>query len=79
VKILSESRDVKQYIKKMRSRDGELNANWGTICTPLPMLAADGKIRKIQATNTEGVLRIVQSMFLLIEKYPVVIIEKYPV
>lgn len=34
VQILSESADVKQYIKKMRSRDTELNNNWGTICTP---------------------------------------------
>ncbi len=27
------SSDVKQYIKKMRSRDSELNASWGIICT----------------------------------------------
>jgi len=39
VQVLSESKDVKQYIKKMRSRDAELNFNWGTICTPFPMLA----------------------------------------
>ena len=45
VEILSESADVKQYIKKMRSRNPELNSNWGTICTPLKMLAADGKMR----------------------------------
>lgn len=62
VQILSESRDVKQYVKRMRSRDIELNNNWGTICTPLPMLAIDGKIRKIQATDTEGLLRIIQSI-----------------
>ena len=53
VQILSESKDVKQYIKKMRSRDTELNSNWGTICTPLQMIAADGKLRKIQATGHE--------------------------
>ncbi|MBC8487397.1 MAG: Bro-N domain-containing protein [Bacteroidetes bacterium] len=62
VEILSESRDVKQYVKRMRSRDAELNANWGTICTPLPMLATDGKLRKIQAADTEGLLRIIQSI-----------------
>ena len=62
VQILSESKDVKQYIKKMRSRDKELNSKWGTICTPLPMLAADGKIRKIQASDTEGLFRIIQSI-----------------
>ena len=37
VEVLSESRDVKQYIKKMRSRDPELNSNWGTICTPVAL------------------------------------------
>lgn len=62
VEILSESKDVKQYIKKMRNRNPELNANWGTICTPLAMLAADGKMRKIQASDTEGILRIIQSI-----------------
>lgn len=62
VQILSESTDVKQYVKKMRSRDTELNSNWGTICTPLPMLAGDGKIRKIQAADTEGIFRIIQSI-----------------
>lgn len=62
VQVLSESADVKQYIKKMRSRDAELGSNWGTICTPLPMIAADGKKRKIQAADTEGILRIIQSI-----------------
>jgi len=62
VQILSESKDVKQYIKKMRSRDKELNSNWGTICTPVRMIAADGKMRKIQAADTEGLFRIIQSI-----------------
>ena len=62
VEALSESRDVKQYIKKMRSRDPELNLKWGTICTPVPMIAADGKTRRITATDTEGLLRIIQSI-----------------
>ena len=62
VAILAESSDPKQYIKKMRTRDPELSANWGTICTPVQMPAADGKMRKIQAANTEGLLRIIQSI-----------------
>ncbi len=53
VSVLTDSSDVTQYIKKMRSRDLELQNNWGTICTPLEMIAKDGKKRKIQATNTE--------------------------
>ena len=62
VAVLAESSDPKQYIKKMRARDPELSANWGTICTPVQMPAADGKMRKIQAANTEGLLRIIQSI-----------------
>ena len=62
VAVLSESTDPKQYIKKMRARDPQLSANWGTICTPVQMPAADDKMRKIQAANTEGLLRIIQSI-----------------
>ena len=62
VAVLSESTDPKQYIKKMRARDPQLSANWGTICTPVQMRAADGKQRKVQAANTEGILRIIQSI-----------------
>ena len=62
IAVLAESSDPKQYIKKMRARDPELSANWGTICTLVQMPAADGKMRKIQAANTEGLLRIIQSI-----------------
>ena len=43
VEVLTESKDVKQYIKRIRSRDLELNLKWGTICTPVRMVAPDGK------------------------------------
>ena len=62
IAVLAESSDPKQYIKKKRARDPELSANWGTICTLVQMPAADGKMRKIQAANTEGLLRIIQSI-----------------
>ena len=62
VKALTDSTDPKQYIKKMRARDPELSNNWGTICTPVQMIAADGKQRKVQAANSEGLLRIIQSI-----------------
>ena len=62
VAVLSDSTDPKQYIKRMRSRDTELAANRGTICTPVEMTAKDGKQRKIMAATTEGVLRLVQSI-----------------
>lgn len=62
VEVLTASADPKQYIKKMRSRDPELNANWGTICTPVEMIALDGKRRKIQASTTKNLLRLIQSI-----------------
>lgn len=62
VSVLTDSADPKQYIKKMRTRDSELGRNWGTICTPVEMTANDGKKRKIQAADIEGILRIIQSI-----------------
>ena len=62
VQVLTDSTDPKQYIKKMRARDPELGTKWGTICTPVRMSAADGKMRQVQAADTEGLLRIIQSI-----------------
>lgn len=62
VQVLTDSADPKQYVKKMRSRDPELNAKWGTICTPVPMLGRDGKNRKVQAADLQGIFRIIQSV-----------------
>ena len=62
VQVLTESTDVKQYIKRMRARDPELNLRWGTICTPTRMKAADGKYYQTQAATLEGVFRVIQSI-----------------
>ena len=62
VQLLTDTTDVKDYIKKMKKRDAELNSNWGTICPLLEMIAADGRKRKVQAANAQGLLRIIQSI-----------------
>ena len=62
VEALTGTVNARDYIKKMRKRDPEMNTNWGTICPPVEMIAADGKRRKIQAANVEGLLRIIQSI-----------------
>ena len=62
VQVLTDSTDVKQYIKRMRARDPELNSRWGTICTPTRMMAADGKFYKTQAADLEGIFRIIESI-----------------
>ena len=38
VEALTDSTDIKQYVKRLRQRDPLLHSNWGTICTPLEML-----------------------------------------
>lgn len=62
IEILTDSTNVRDYIKKLRKRDPELNANWGTICPPLELIAADGRKRKSFCANTESLLRIIQSI-----------------
>jgi prophage antirepressor-like protein len=62
VEVLTDSADPKQYIKKMRQRDPELNSYWGTVCTPLEIMAPDGKMRETNCANTEGMFRIIQSI-----------------
>jgi len=62
VKALTETKDVKQYIKSIRQRDTSLNSNWGVICTPVEMKAKDGKRRKITCAKVEGIFRIIQAI-----------------
>lgn len=62
VEVLTDSADPKQYIKKMRRRDPQLDANWGTICTLVQMKGADGKKRKQMAADTKGMFRLIQSL-----------------
>lgn len=62
VQALTDSVNVRDYIKKMRKREAELDANWGTLCPPLELLAPDGKRRQTQCANAEGLLRIIQSI-----------------
>ena len=62
VEVLTDSADPKHYIKKMRARDPELNASWGTICTLTRMMASDGKSYRTQAADIKGIFRIIQSI-----------------
>lgn len=62
VQALTYSVNVRDYIKKMRKCEPELDANWGTLCPPLELLAPDGKRRQTQCGNAESLLRIIQSI-----------------
>ena len=62
VQVLTDTVNPRDYIKKMLRRDPELKSKWGTICPPVEMLAPDGKRRKTQAADLEGVFRIIESI-----------------
>ena len=62
VEVLTDTVNPRDYIKKMLRRDAELKSKWGTICPPVEMLAPDGKRRKTQAADLEGIFRIIQSI-----------------
>jgi len=59
--VLSESPTPRQYWEKVKTRefpDFQMSPNWGR----LKMIAEDGKMRETDCANTEGILRIVQSI-----------------
>jgi DNA-damage-inducible protein D len=61
VVALTDSSNPKDYITKMRSRDSELSKGYGQFVSTLPIETAGGK-QKMSCSNTEGVLRIIQSI-----------------
>ena len=62
VVALTDSQDVKQYVKRLRSRDKELGAVWGTICTPHQFISTDGKPHSSNCSDLQGIFRIIQSI-----------------
>ncbi len=62
IEALTDTVDVRDYIKKIKKRDIGLNVYWGTNCPLLEMTAKDGRKRKITSANTEGIFRIIQSI-----------------
>lgn len=62
VYALTDSQDVKQYIKRLRARDKELCAVWGTICTPHQFISTDRKPHATNCASLEGIFRIIQSI-----------------
>ncbi|ANI88187.1 phage antirepressor protein [Arachidicoccus ginsenosidimutans] len=61
VAILTDSKDPKQYIKRMRQRDAELGKGWVQFVPTLPVDTAGGK-QKMGCADTKGLLRIIQSI-----------------
>ena len=61
IEVLSETTNIRDYIKKIRKRDKDLDSYWGTNCPPLEMLARDGKYYLSDAADTEVMLRLSHS------------------
>ncbi len=61
VAALTDSAQPAGYIKDMRRRDPELSKGWGQIATPLSVETSGGK-QKVSCANTEGILRVIQSI-----------------
>lgn len=61
VKVLTDTPNATDYIKKMRKRDNGLAKGWGQIVTPLWLQTEGGK-QKVNCANTEGLFRIIQSI-----------------
>jgi hypothetical protein len=61
VRVLIDSIDASDYIKKMRKRDEELSKGWGQFVTPLS-IQTEGGLQQLNCANTEGILRIIQSI-----------------
>jgi len=59
--ILTESKDPKQYIKRMRQRDLELAKGWVQFVPTLWVETAGGK-QQMACANAKGLLRIIQSV-----------------
>ena len=58
---LTDSKDAKQYIQRMKQRDAELSKGWVQIVHTLSVETSGGK-QQMNCANTEGVFRIVQSI-----------------
>lgn len=58
IAVLIESKDASDYWTTMKRREKQLP----TICRKFKFIAADGKLRPTDCTNTEGVLRVIMSI-----------------
>lgn len=61
ISVLTDSKDPKQYVKRMRQRDLELAKGWVQIAPTLLVETSGGK-QKMGCANAKGLLRIIQSI-----------------
>lgn len=62
ISFFTNSTNPSEYIKKLKVQDIKLAKIWDDICIQINMQTKDGKIRKVLSSNTQGILRIIQSI-----------------
>ena len=62
ISVLTNSSNPSEYLKKIKQRDKYLETNWSLLCININMQTKDGKIRKVIASDTTGVLRIIEAI-----------------
>ena len=61
-RALTDSQDAGAYWRKLKQRLKEEGSEVVTFCHGLKVPAPDGKMRKTDCANTEGLFRIIQSI-----------------
>lgn len=61
VYALTDSKDPKQYIQKMKQRDEPLSEGWVQIVHTLPM-QTEGGVQLMNSVNVKGAFRVIQSI-----------------
>lgn len=59
VQILTETKDVKDYLKKLRKRNFALKQGWGQIVTPVSIKTRGG-VQPVNCADSDGILRIIE-------------------
>ena len=62
IEILSDSPNPRKYWSVLKTRLKKNDSELTTICSQLKMQSADGKFYNTDVANTEGLLRIIQSV-----------------
>ncbi len=61
ITVLTDSKDPKQYVQKMKQREEPLAEGWVQIVRTLPVETLGGT-QQMNCANTEGIFRIIQSI-----------------
>jgi len=62
IKVLTDSENPRNYWSMLKARENEHGIELSTNCVQLKLIAEDGKLRETDCSNTEGLLRIIQSI-----------------